>query len=89
MSIYVDDPILGRLVPHYFKGSGTLPDRFGKTEGYRCSETNKSDNGVFYRDLKDVADHLKANSDWGVRVTKPGEPPSLRMKHIVIDGVPR
>ena len=89
MNIFVRDPVFGELKPHYFCGNGTLPDRFGKIEGYRCAPTNKSEAGVFYRSLDDLADHLLANVDWGLRVTKPGHPPSLRFKEIIINGVAR
>lgn len=89
--IYVRDRGGDRLLPHYYTQSNqTKPDMFGKREGYRCApsgtQSNWSENGLFYRSIDDLADHLKANPDWGVRVTK--EPSqSLRFKNIFIDGV--
>jgi hypothetical protein len=89
--VVVKDPLLGDLVPHYYnRGGNTKPDRFGKLEGFRCNPPgdghNESANGVFYRSIDDLADHLMANPDWGVRVTKPGAPASLRYDHKYVDG---
>jgi hypothetical protein len=91
--VVVKDAVLGELTPHYFpRGGQTKPDRFGKLEGYRVSPSgaghNKSASGLYYRSMDDVADHLLANPDWGVRVSKPGMPPSLRYEGKFIDGKP-
>ncbi len=93
MRVYVEDREFGRLVPHYFnRGPNTKPDRYGKLEGYRSSPPgkghNKSEAGICFRTLDDLADHLLANSGWGIRVTKPGHPASLRYKNIFVDGRP-
>ena len=89
--VVVRDPVIGELEPHYFEpGGNTKPDMFGKKEGYRCSPpgagNNKSSMGVYYRSIDDLADHLLANPDWGVRVGKPGAPPSLRYDEKYVDG---
>jgi hypothetical protein len=87
----VKDAALGDLLPHYFERGGlTKPDRFGKLEGYRVSPpgqgNNKTATGVYYRSMDDVADHLLANPGWGVRVSKPGSPASLRNDNVYVDG---
>ena len=89
--VVVKDPQLGDLLPHYFeRGAKTKPDRFGKREGYRCSppgdDHNLSSSGVYYRSMDDLADHLLANPDWGVRVRRPGASPSLRYNDKFVDG---
>ena len=89
--VVVKDPRLGDLQPYYFpRGGRTLPDMFGKLEGYRCSPSgagqNRSAKGIYYRSIDDLADHLLANPGWGVRVSKPGVPASLRYNHIYVDG---
>lgn len=89
--VWVRDPALGDLFPHYFERGGTTkPDMYGKKEGYRCSPpgagNNKSANGIYYRSIDDLADHLLANPDWGVRVSKQGSPASLRFDEKYVDG---
>ena len=89
--VIVRDPLVGDLIPHYYeKGRRTLPDMYGNLEGYRGSPTgkgnNKSENGVYFGTIDEVAAHLLRNRDWGVRVAKPGSPPSLRHRNIYVDG---
>jgi hypothetical protein len=89
--VLVRDPSLGDLFPHYFpRGGRTRPDRYGKLEGYRCSPPgtghNLSSSGVYYRSIDDLADHLLANPDWGVRVAIPGRSASLRYDEKYVDG---
>lgn len=91
MRVRVQDTDGNWLLPHYYTPNGRVkPDMFGKVEGYRCApsgkQSNWSENGLFYRNIDDWADHLKSNPDWGVRVTKaPSQ--SLRFNNIFIDGV--
>lgn len=89
--VLVKDPALGDLFPHYFRrGGNTKPDMYGKLEGYRCSPPgtghNETSNGIYYRSIDDLADHLLANPEWGVRVAKPDSPPSLRYSDKFVDG---
>lgn len=88
--VYVIDSDGTKFPVHYYEPSSrTKPDMFGKLEGYRCApsgqNSNWSENGLFYRNIDDLADHLISNPDWGVRVTKaPSQ--SLRFKEIYVDG---
>ncbi|MEP1355944.1 MAG: hypothetical protein ABJX32_15390 [Tateyamaria sp.] len=89
--VYVVDKDGTELEAHYYhQNSTTKPDMFGMVEGYRCAPSGKnsnwSKNGLFYRSIDDLADHLRNNKDWGLRVTKaPSQ--SLRFNGIHIDGV--
>ncbi|MBM9593832.1 hypothetical protein [Roseitranquillus sediminis] len=85
------EPDGSELEANYFKGEGVKPDRLGETEDYRCHPPgdghNETSNGVYYRSLEDPADHLLANPDWGLRVTTPASPPSLRYSNVSCDGL--
>lgn len=83
------------LEPHWYdrKSDMTKADRFGKKGGYRVHPPgeghNASENAVFYRSLEDVADHLKACPDWGLRFKTPTGHANIFYEGILIDGVPR
>lgn len=80
------------LAPHWYDPDSkkTKADRFGKRGGYRVHPSgeghNKSENAVFYRCLVDVAEHLIANPDWGLRFTTPDGAANIFYDDITIEG---
>lgn len=50
---------------------------------------NASENPVFYRSLEDVAQHLIACSDWGLRFKTPAGAANIFYNDSIIDGKPR
>lgn len=76
------------LKPHWY-GPAAKPDRFGKRGGYRVTPPGKEHNfsaqGVYYKTLKEVAQHLRENPDWGLRFTV-GTTGNTFVKGIMIDG---
>lgn len=83
------------MEPHWYDPDekATKVDRFGKRGGFRVHPAgeghNESGNAVFYRSLEDVAQHLKACPDWGLRFKTPAGPANIYFDDIVIDGKPR
>jgi len=83
------------LDPHWYDpdDATTKVDRFGKRGGYRVHPSgdghNVSSNAVFYRSLKDVAQHLIACPDWGLRFNTPTGAANIFYDNINIDGKPR
>lgn len=81
-----------KLEPHLYT-SRAEPDRYGKRGGFRVTPPgdghNESRNGVYYRSIEDVAEHLLANPDWGVRMRLPNGQTNIFVSDIVINGVPR
>jgi hypothetical protein len=83
------------LEPHWYDPNDrkVKMDRFRKRGGYRVhpsgSGHNDSEKAVFYRSLEDIAAHLVANPDWGLRFTTADGSASIFYNKIAIDGVPR
>ncbi|WP_323034874.1 hypothetical protein [Pararhodobacter sp.] len=83
------------LEPHWYAPDDvrTKVDRFGKRGGYRVHPAgdghNESGSAVFYRSLEDVAQHLIACPDWGLRFKTPAGLASIFYDDILIDGKPR
>ena len=83
------------LAPHWYDphDGNVKEDRFGKKGGYRVHPSgpggNQSDNAVFYRSLDDIAEHLRARPDWGLRFTTPSGSADIFYDNIMINGKPR
>ncbi|WPZ13003.1 hypothetical protein T8J41_12535 [Nitratireductor rhodophyticola] len=83
------------LKPHWYDADakGLKRDRFGKLGGYRLHPSgdghNKSELAIFYKSLEDVAQHLVANRDWGLRFTTVSGPSNIFYNEIRINGVLR
>lgn len=78
--------------PHFY-GDSADADRFGKRGGYRVTppgdKHNLSSENLYYRSLEDVAQHLIANPDRGVRMRLPNGQTSIFSSSIRVNGVPR
>jgi hypothetical protein len=83
------------LEPHWYApgDARTKVDRFGKRGGYRVHPAgdghNESENAVFYQSLEDVAQHLLACPDWGLRFKTPAGAANIFYDDIIVDGKPR
>jgi hypothetical protein len=69
-------------------------DRFGKKGGYRVhpprqDNSDLAETGVFYSDIDDAKQHLRANPSWGIWMKAKGGKPGLHYTDILIDGKPR
>ena len=83
----------GMEVEPHFHAERAEPDRFAKRGGCRVTPPgpghNESGNGACCRSLEDVAEHLRANPKWGVRMMTSKNQTDIFIEDVPIDGKPR